>query len=49
MNGYKHLIRILDIWIHKVPMLPCRLQDTWIDRIWEKISSKKKGEIDGGV
>ena len=31
------LIRSLSKLIHGVPFLPTKLQDTWLDRLWEKI------------
>ena len=32
-----NLIRSLSKLIHGVPFLPVKLQDTWLDRLWEKI------------
>ncbi len=31
------LIRALSKLVHDVPFLPAKLQDTWMDRLWEKI------------
>ena len=37
-----NLIRSLSKLIHGVPFLPAKLQDTWLDRLWEKIEGHSR-------
>lgn len=40
-----NLIKLVDTMIHSVPIIPSKLQGTWLDTLWDRIENCQKRKI----
>jgi hypothetical protein len=39
-----NVVKVMDIVIHCVPVVPGKLQGTWLDKLWDRIEKLAGGE-----
>jgi hypothetical protein len=37
-----NLVKMVDKVIHRVPIVPSKLQGTWLDQLWDRIETRSR-------